>query len=57
MRTNYTYIIYLQYVDWVRTGDLQAEWEYEPACRQYAYKADSDLFKGAFLSNYILEIL
>ncbi len=34
-------------MDWVKTGDLQAEWDFEPACRRsYSYKADTDLFKG-----------
>lgn len=35
-----------QYVDWVKTGDLEAEWADEPACRAYGYKPDSDMFKG-----------
>jgi hypothetical protein len=39
----------MQYVDWVKTGDLSAEWAYEPACSAYSYKAESDLFKGGYL--------
>lgn len=36
-----------QYVDWVKTGDLQAEWDFEPACRAaYEHRAGTDLFKG-----------
>jgi hypothetical protein len=31
----------------VKTGDIKAEWDYEPACREsYEYQADTDLFKG-----------
>lgn len=36
----------MQYVDWVKTGDLAAEWADEAACQAYGYKAETDMFKG-----------
>jgi hypothetical protein len=38
-------------VDWVKTGDLRAEWDYEPACATYSYQADVDMFKGRFVGS------
>lgn len=51
-------LISAQYVDWVKTGDLAAEWADEPACRAYGYKADSDMFKGtATISSHLRLLL
>ncbi len=44
--TYYSSCLCMQYVDWVKTGDLAAEWADEPACKAYSYQADTDLFKG-----------
>ncbi|KAJ1422539.1 hypothetical protein B484DRAFT_452314 [Ochromonadaceae sp. CCMP2298] len=38
--------LFEKYVDWVKTGDLGAEWAYEKACTPYSYAQDVDLFKG-----------
>mmetsp|Transcript_25763 Transcript_25763/g.42987 ORF Transcript_25763/g.42987 Transcript_25763/m.42987 type:complete len:551 (-) Transcript_25763:52-1704(-) len=38
--------LFSKYVDWVKTGDLAAEWNYESACAAYTYRPDTDLFKG-----------
>jgi len=43
----------MQYVDWVKTGDLAAEWADEPACKAYSYQADTDLLKGKIGEFYI----
>ena len=38
-------VLFEKYVDWVRVGDAQAVWDYEPACSAFTYQADKDYFK------------
>eukprot|EP01036_Dinobryon_divergens_P032489 gene32489-42093_t len=38
--------LFEQYVDWVDTGDLSAEWAAESACDSFHMKKDWDMFKG-----------
>ena len=38
-------MLFQKYVDWVKVGDAQAEWDYEPACSAFTYQTDKDYFK------------